>query len=209
MVAKKGKARSGLKKNESDVVVEVTPNPKVKGNRKGVKAAHPGNRLLYRTAYIVMHMACDDGSNNLSVIPGGFIDHWKMESYIKWMHDKLVNEMTAWMTSVTKFVSECQGSTGGMFKEEQHDYIKRAIKVISSFVKKMPTITTVIHSMNENAIAKALGIKNNTTVIQLISFFCRSSFFKVKFVPGARDGTYDLRTIFGCNEDWGFGKIKK
>ena len=209
-------------RNDKTSIQAVTPpakKTKVKKGEGGIKKEDPckNNRWkrfdldLYKESYIVTSIGCYNGSSTLTLIPGGFIDHWKTESYIRMMHDKLLSEITSWETVVKKFVRECSRDTAGttMFSRGKCEQINGVFCNKMELVKKKikTNNSIVLHSMCLDGI-KAVLWGCDERLAKLIYFFCQANVFHVRFDPKLKEKTYEIVTLFNCGDgqeaSWNF-----
>lgn len=189
------KRKAATAGDDEVAIVQVTPpSKKAKGGvKKGREVVVKREEMtardlsmaseLYKTPYKITTTGCYDGTSTLSRIPGGFIDHWILPSYIKRMHDKLLDEMTSWESTVRRFLRHCKRNSGNMFKSQLFDDIRGVFddKISPLKVKIGKMDKVVLHSMCERGIHDALTMDRE--LIRLIYFFCQSNVFHVDFVP--------------------------
>ena len=191
-------------KSEEPQVVKVTP-PK----KKRKKEKDEGSLVIdYKTPRVIHACACPDGASVLTTIPGGFIDHWRLTSYIAFLHKQLRHEMSMWIGVVVKFVKHIRIDAGRKFFGTQHKYVLDIVEGdVSSAMEATRNVTTsVLHSMDDTAIQSALMCK--MPIARLVYSFCQSRMFCIKFHPNTPKRTYDIRTVFGDGNEWRFGRCK-
>ena len=196
--------RKKTARSDEPQIIKITPPPKKKRTATEKRAASP----VFERPHTIHRMACYDGSSTLTVIPGGFIDHWILPSYIVFLHEKLYHQVDVWVQEVSRCVKHCK-KKGLLFKRQQHEHVLGIVEVEVSRVRdniRMVT-KTVIHSMNIEAIQGALMC--NRPVASLIHFFSKSKAFSIEFLPDTEDKRmYDINTVFSDGNNWSFGSFE-
>ena len=191
-------------KSEEPQVVKVTP-PKKKRKKEEDEVSLV---IDYKTTRVIHACACPDGASVLTTIPGGFIGHWVLPSYIAFLHKQLRHEMCMWIGAVVNFVKHVRVDAGRKFFAKQHKYVLDIVEGdVSSAMEATRNVTTsVLHSMDDIAIQSALRCKK--PIARLVYSFCKSMMYRIKFHPNTPKRTYDIGTVFGDGSEWRFGKCK-
>ena len=190
-------------RSDEPQIVKVTPPPKKKRTMKAERTTSP----VFESPHTIHRMACYDGSSTLTTIPGGFIDHWILPSYIKFLHEKLFHQMDVWVQEVSRCVKHCK-KKGHLFKSEQHEYVLGIVEVdVSRARDNIQMVTKIVfHSMKIEAIQGALMC--NKPVASLIYFFSRAKAFSIEFLPDTDERMYDIKTVFSDGNNWSFGSFE-
>ena len=223
-----------MKKSEYSVpneieIVKVTPPPKkrVKTNqggakeskllmegKKGVKKEETDDESDEVEYFIIKTLRCNDGSNVLTRIPGGYTEHWKCPVYIEMMHRSLYYEIKVWCNAIRDFVDNIDERLHGTpydcgYNPKQGNHIKDFVKEMERIVrnKVLKKRSIVLHSLHYEGIMHAFP-GCTKAMAKLVHSFCRSRTFHVRFfvVLAVKEMTYDLGTLFSAGYDWHFGQ---
>ena len=78
---------------------------------------------VYRGPSTIHTTGRSDGANVLSVIPGGYTDHYHDWQYNKILHKQLSDKLGSWIDNVMQFVKEIYRDATGLFDNARSCYI--------------------------------------------------------------------------------------
>ena len=215
-------------------VVKVTPpkKKKVKVGRDGVPTTEvlmlsnkttgeeeeedngedEGKKVDY---HVIKSLICNDGSNLLTRIPGGYTEHWKCPTYINMMHRSLYYEIKTWSEAIKDFVKNSERKLEHIGLEHKFDVMQG--KHTMSSVKKMERLvlhkilkkrSVVLHSLNYEGLMHAFP-GTTKDMAKLVYNFCRSKSFHIRLMMMYGGGAiwYDIGTLFSAGCEWQFGQF--
>lgn len=165
--------------------------------------------------HVIKSLLCKDGSNLLTVIPGGYTEHWKCPRYINMLHRSLYYELKTWSDAIKDFVDNSDDKLRRIglephFDVRQGNHVKKFVRDMERLVlrKVLKRRSVVLHSLNYEGLMHSFpGITKD--MAKLVYNFCRSKSFHVRLMMmwGGGNLVYDIGTLFSAGWEWQFGQF--
>ena len=207
------KRREILVKSAKNTIVPTTKN-KTTTSSEGKEAVEESDEESAVDYLVIKTLSCNNGSNVLTRIPGGYIEHLKCPIYIEMLHRSLYYEVKVWCEAITDFVDNIEKRLEGTvydcdWEPEQGQHIKKFVKQMEKVVRNkiLKKRSIVMHSLNYGGIMQALP-GCDKEMAKIVYNMCRSATYHVRFmVMMGPDGvTYDIGTLFSIGVEWSFGQ---
>ena len=201
--------RDGVRRTE----VLMVSNKKTNGEEEEEESEEDiGKEVDY---HLIKTLLCNDGSNLLIRIPGGYTEHWKCPVYVNMLHRSLYYEIKTWCEAIKDFVKNSDDKMERIGLEQKFD--ARQGEHIMSFVDTMERLvlhkllkrrSIVLHSMHYEGLMHALP-GTTKEMAKLVYNFCRSKSFHVRLMMMQGGGAIccDIGTLFSAGWEWQFGQF--
>ena len=204
---------SSLDDNGVEIIL-VSPSPKKRVKKTyeiPVKKVKKQGRPLdeYKKQLTIYTMDPSDGSNVLTIIPGGYTYHFHTCQYIRLLHGHLSKELGTWIDKVINFTKDVHRDTRGLFVPARSHYIKDYVmnKIVPlKQILDSKDSDTVVHAYNMTAL-KAF-FECDDAQARFIYYLGAATEFQLKFIPQLEDdeNSYEIFTLFSHGKSWNFGE---
>ena len=195
-------------------IIQVSPSPKKRVKKTNevtvVQVKKQGRPLAeYKKPYTIHTMGHSDGSNVLTIIPGGYTYHLHTCQYIRLLHGHLSKELGTWIDKVLNFATDVHRDARDLFDPARSHYIKDY--VLNKIVPLKRLLDTkdsdiVVHALNMTALKAFFECDDATS--RFIYYLGGATEFQLKFNPEVqKDGnSYEIYTLFSHGKSWNFGE---